>query len=396
VNLRQRLTDGLFRWYLRHQLIYQSCWEDPRVDRAALNIKPSDNVLAITSGGCNALAYALDEPQHIYAVDLNERQNALLELKLAGIRRLDFDLFFDFFGRGYSPDARQVYRDRLRPELTSQSRRYWDRRIHQFSNSRRSFYTRGGIGNGIWLFRWYIDHVARLRPTMNRLFESGNVDEQVRIYREQLRDRFWKWPVRKLFNSRFVLASAGIPESQWRHSRQESPDVVAHLDRCAEQVLGAIPLQDNYFWQLYVHGAYTQACCPDYLKAENFARLKGGLAERISIHTATVSDFLRANNVRISKFALLDHFDWSASRPADELAVQWQAILDRAQPDARLLWRSMGSQTDFFHDCCVTFGGESRRVGDLLNYDRQLADSLKGQERANAYPGLFIAELRGS
>ena len=31
----------------------------------------------ITSGGCNALDYLLDEPRRIYAVDMNPRQNAL-------------------------------------------------------------------------------------------------------------------------------------------------------------------------------------------------------------------------------------------------------------------------------------------------------------------------------
>ncbi len=396
VDLRQRLSDRLFRFYLRRQLIYQSCWEDPQVDRAALNITPHDTVLTITSGGCNALAYALDEPQQIYAVDLNERQNALLELKLAGIQRLDFDRFFEFFGLGYSPVARQVYRDRLRTVLSKPSRRYWDRRIYQFGNARRTFYTRGGIGNGIWLFRWYIDYVARLRPAINRLFESDDVDQQVRIYRAELRDRFWTWPVRRLLNSSLLLRSAGIPSSQQRHSRQTAPDVAAHLDRCAEQVLGTIPLRKNYFWQLYVHGSYTRECCPDYLKADNFQRLKDGLVDRISIHTSTVGDFLRSNKARISKFALLDHFDWSSRSPADEHGRQWQAILDRAEPHARLIWRSMGSETDFFHGGRVEYGGQWQRVGDLLDYDRQLADSLRAKERVNAYSGLFIAALKAT
>ena len=66
--------------FLTRQLVYASCWEDPRIDRAALRIGPADTVLTITSAGCNALAYALDGPKHVYAVDLNYRQNALLEL----------------------------------------------------------------------------------------------------------------------------------------------------------------------------------------------------------------------------------------------------------------------------------------------------------------------------
>lgn len=43
------------------------------------------------------LDYALLEPRHVYDVDLNYRQNALLELKLAAIKHLDFDHFFAMF-----------------------------------------------------------------------------------------------------------------------------------------------------------------------------------------------------------------------------------------------------------------------------------------------------------
>ena len=37
----------------------------------------------LTSAGCNALDYLLDGPAEIHAVDVNFRQNALLELKAA-------------------------------------------------------------------------------------------------------------------------------------------------------------------------------------------------------------------------------------------------------------------------------------------------------------------------
>jgi S-adenosylmethionine-diacylglycerol 3-amino-3-carboxypropyl transferase len=81
-------------------LIYNACWEDPAVDRQALGIAPGDRMLVITSAGCNVLDYALAGPAAIHAVDANPRQNALLELKLAGIRRLAFDDFFLLFGAG--------------------------------------------------------------------------------------------------------------------------------------------------------------------------------------------------------------------------------------------------------------------------------------------------------
>ena len=59
-----------------HNLVYNTCWEDPRLDRQALQLGPDDTLAMITSAGCNALDYALDGPRRIYCIDVNPRQNA--------------------------------------------------------------------------------------------------------------------------------------------------------------------------------------------------------------------------------------------------------------------------------------------------------------------------------
>ncbi len=78
------------------QLIYNACWEDPRIDRELLALQPDSRVVMITSAGCNALDYLLDGPAEIHAIDVNPRQNAVLELKLALITRGDFGDLFEF------------------------------------------------------------------------------------------------------------------------------------------------------------------------------------------------------------------------------------------------------------------------------------------------------------
>lgn len=87
-TLRDKLDQKIFDAITSRSLVYNTCWEDPAVDRRALALGADDTVLVITSAGCNALDYALQAPRRIFAVDANPRQNALLQLKLAGIRRL--------------------------------------------------------------------------------------------------------------------------------------------------------------------------------------------------------------------------------------------------------------------------------------------------------------------
>ena len=102
------ISRRVFNTVHRNNLVYNTCWEDPRLDRVALELGADDNVLVITSAGCNALDYALTGPNHVYAVDMNPRQNALLELKISAIRNLDYEDFFRMFGEGKYKGFREV------------------------------------------------------------------------------------------------------------------------------------------------------------------------------------------------------------------------------------------------------------------------------------------------
>lgn len=77
-NLKDIWRDLAFSWLHKNNLVYVTCWEDPRLDLVALNLQAEDTMLVITSAGCNVLEYALARPKKIYAVDINPKQNALL------------------------------------------------------------------------------------------------------------------------------------------------------------------------------------------------------------------------------------------------------------------------------------------------------------------------------
>ena len=76
-----RIYDAIFARIHGCQLMFNACWEDPRLDRQLLQLNRQSRVLMVTSAGCNTLDYLLDDPAEIHAVDVNPRQNALLHLK---------------------------------------------------------------------------------------------------------------------------------------------------------------------------------------------------------------------------------------------------------------------------------------------------------------------------
>ncbi len=92
------VSGRVFQFVHGNNLVYNTCWEDPRLDRQALQLSNKDTVLVITSAGCNALDYLLAGAGSVHAVDMNPRQNALLELKASAIKNLDYPRFFQMFG----------------------------------------------------------------------------------------------------------------------------------------------------------------------------------------------------------------------------------------------------------------------------------------------------------
>ena len=121
-RLLKATEDLVFHHVHGGQLIYNTSWEDPRIDRQLMKLDGDSRVVMITSAGCNALDYLLDGPAEIHAVDVNFRQNALLELKLAMIRRGEFADLFEMFGIGSHSAYKTVYRS-VQRELPDFARR---------------------------------------------------------------------------------------------------------------------------------------------------------------------------------------------------------------------------------------------------------------------------------
>jgi S-adenosylmethionine-diacylglycerol 3-amino-3-carboxypropyl transferase len=384
---RDRAPVGLAGWLFAavhgRQLVYNQCWEDPAVDRQALALQQGERVLAITSAGCNVLDYVL-AGAHVVAVDVNPRQNHLLELKRAAIRALDFDGFFELFGRGGSARAGALY-TRLRSELGEASRRFWDREIRLFDPQRArggSFYYAGSSGlfaHAIvrWMRGW-----ARLWVQVERLLAASSLDDQLHIYHGELRERLLGDALLRVVGSQAVLSLVGVPAPQRRLVRERPGGFPAFLRACLDHVMSVALLRDNYFWSVYLTGGYRRESCPEYLKPDSFARLKAGLVDHVETFTGTVTECLARPQPAIDAFVLLDHMDWLAARPG-LLEEEWRGIFRSAAPGARVIFRSGSADASFLPVSVL------RR----LNFERERADELHRRDRVGTYASFHLARL---
>lgn len=396
-KLQQWLSDKTFHLVHGRNLVYNTCWEDPALDRVALELSPKDTVLVITSAGCNALDYVLAGAGRVHAVDMNYRQNSLLEMKKAGIKKLSYDDFFQLFGQGKHHRIREIYLDCLRPALPKWTHQFWDRRFRFFAGTgwRKSFYFRGTSGTFARMINTYVDRVAKVRGDLEDLLACETVPEQDKLYHERLKPRFWKRFIKWAVRRDATLSLLGVPRPQrLQVEKYYEGGIAKFIEDSMEAVFAKLPLHNNYFWRVYLTGEYTTECCPEYLKKHNFERLKAGLIDQVTTHTATVSGFLKENNVAISRYVLLDHMDWLAFFKLPLLQDEWQAIVDRAAPQTKIIYRSGGLEVDYVEPLKVDVRGKVHEMRELLHYKPELAKKLHTQDRVHTYGSFYIADLR--
>jgi S-adenosylmethionine-diacylglycerol 3-amino-3-carboxypropyl transferase len=365
--------------------VYNTCWEDPKIDRQMMNINNDSSIVMITSAGCNALDYLLDSPAHIYAIDMNPKQNALLNLKLSVFRQGSFEQLFSMFGNGYYKPAKEFYYDSIRPILPPYATEFWDAKIKYFTNSKekRSFYFCGTSGKFAWIFNQYFDKHRKMRTLIDRLLSCTSLDEQKEVYKEiepKLMNKIVKW----CMDRHLTMTMLGVPRPQRQILIDTYPGGIAgFLSDNLKHIFTELPVQDNYFWYLYLNGNYTRECCPNYLKEENFNFVQSHV-DTITTHTTTMSDFLKNNPQEYSHYVLLDHQDWLASYNIAALEEEWKLILQNSTSGTKILMRSAGTSVDFFPDF----------VKEKVDFETKQTQKLHKLDRVGTYGSVYLATVR--
>jgi len=379
------LRDWLFRQMHTKNLVYNTCWEDPRCDRILMELQPDSEVVMITSAGCNALDYLLDDPAAVHCVDMNPRQNALLQLKLSVFQHTSFEELFGLFGRGAYPQAASLYRGALRMHLPGYARDFWDNHLRYFSGRglRKTFYHYSTSGTFAWLTQQYLRARKHLYEQVDQLFQADSLDRQQAIY-YGIENRVLNGLIEWVVNRHLTMCLVGVPRSQQLLFRDKYEEgAMGFIRESFRRVFTQLPLRDNYFWRLYWQGHYEPDCCPSYLQEEHFETLQER-GERIRLHTHTISGFLTENPGSYSHFVLLDHQDWLAENDRPALEEEWRLILANSRPGARILLRSAAEEVDFFPDFVL----------DAVEFEQEKTRQTHREDRVGTYASVYLGIVK--
>ena len=306
------------------RLNFTSTNEDGETERGALN--GCRRILCLTGTGTRVLDLLGGDAEEVVALDANRVQNALLDLKMAAIARLDRDACLAFLGIAPSADRLRTY-GALRDGLTSDARRYWDEQGRMVA---------GGIWHaGQWeaLLRWNARFLGLRGGAVRALMAAETPEEQARLWRRHFtsggllgtietlgRDLVWRLVMRE-------PAAAFLPDPKAVGARIE-----ADFGRAAQSFL----FRQSDIATLALRGRHAaDGPLPYHLRTENYARVRAHL-NRVRLVDGALADLAALGTGPFDGFSLSDFGSYCGSA---DYAACWAGIAAVADPGARFCER---------------------------------------------------------
>lgn len=306
-----RKTKHPFRRFTQ-KINYSSCNEDTRSELKALRIGQQDTVLAITGSGARPLDLLICQPEKVISIDMNPLQNHLLELKIAAIKNLAYDEYLEFLGVRESPERISLYK-RIRSDLTSGAREYWDRQSRELG--------KGVIYRGRW--ERYFQGLALIvklfrRKKIDRLFSFTDIENQIEFCRHKWNTKGWKIFILLVchrFFWKYIFRDPGF----YRYVPRDFP-VGDYIYTCLCRTLQTYLARENHFFSLLVHNRYiNESSLPIHLQEKYYPLLKKNVT-RIEIVTDSLQNFLEnLPEKSVHKFSLSDISSYTSEQDYDSI-----------------------------------------------------------------------------
>jgi S-adenosylmethionine-diacylglycerol 3-amino-3-carboxypropyl transferase len=323
------------------RIVYSQCWEDPVVAAEGLELGAEDDLLCLTSAGCNVLALSLSRPKSIIALDFSAAQNALLELKIAALRKLSYHEYVAFLGARKGADRVKTYRRRIRPELRDEARVHFDMHEKAIANG---IIHAGRFQKYLQTFRRRLLPLMHNRATVEDIMSLTDRDARELYYEEHWANRRWK-ALFTVFFGRAVMARLGRDPAFFKYVEKRNIGA-EFLERARWALIETSPAE-NHFLQYAMLGEYRDLDHgPLYLREANFDELRETV-DRIQIVQGDLEGHLATLEPgSLSKLYLSDLFEWVSAEHHVEMLrsiaratrsggrfVYWNLLVPRSRPD---------------------------------------------------------------
>jgi S-adenosylmethionine-diacylglycerol 3-amino-3-carboxypropyl transferase len=316
----------------RGTIVFSACNEDSLSEIRAFGSLEGKRVLCVTAGGGRVLNLLARMPKFVCAVDLNPAQNALLELKIAGMRALDHTGYLEFLGVRPAARDRAATYERLRPRLSDGAQGFFDANLALIQD--------GVLMQGkLERFLRRLAKVVRLGHPLglSQLFSFEDIAQQ-RAFMTRWDTLLWRTLAQNLARRWVMQVFSGDP-GFYRYVPEHIPLHRAIYDRVHQYFWNHLA-RENALLQLVFFGRYVyEPALPIYLNAATYERTRAAL-ERVQIETITarVDDALEYG--ASEPFDAFSLSDISSYLDDEAHARLFERVLRAARPGAALCSRS--------------------------------------------------------
>ncbi|HEX8658473.1 MAG TPA: DUF3419 family protein [Hymenobacter sp.] len=287
-----------------NRLRYSLVWEDSHTLYDALTIGPTDDVLVITSAGCNVLNALLKRPRSVTAIDLNPVQNRLLLLKCRLIRHHKPDLLRALMGFD-GPLAVGATWQRVAPTLPVDMRAYWQPFFEAHP---------GGILTAGKLEEYILGFLPTLgagtQAKLRQLLYLSTVAEQRDFFAAELDGTVFQEQFIAYFDE--ANLSKGRDPALFKYALESGGQ--AFYSRLKSTVATKL-VRDNFFFRFFFFGpvGLPEALLPPCYQRRNHERLRRHLPNLKVLTGEAVSHLSSPAGQSITKASLSNIFEYASS-----------------------------------------------------------------------------------
>jgi S-adenosylmethionine-diacylglycerol 3-amino-3-carboxypropyl transferase len=350
---------------VRHDILrYANCWEDADLLLEGLNVSPGDRVLSIGSAGDNSLSLLVDDPALVVAVDINEVQLYLIDLKKVAIQELDYQTFLGFLGFHESAARASIFHE-LKYLLPAAAREYWDSNLELIENG---IVHQGKFEKYFRLFRKSVLPLIHSKLTVNNLLADKSAKEQAEFFYKHWNNLRWRLLLRVFF-SRFLMGKIGRdPE----FLNEVKLNVSTYIANKSESHLSSRDCQTNHFLHYIMKGSFDGQL-PHYAREENFEIIKARIGRLETFYGFAEESMMR--HEKFNKFNLSNIFEYMDTETFKN--VSEKIINDSSANSTFTYWNLMVPR-------------HMSKVTDAVNMDIELSKSLTAKDKCFFYSGIIV------
>lgn len=348
-----------------HIIRYANCWEDAGVLLKGLSPPQGARILSIASAGDNSFSLLTCHPEQVLAVDINQAQLFVTELKKQAIKYLAYEEVLEFLG--FRPcDNRLAYFNRIKKELSGPCRKFWE--SHEYAM------IHGLIFQGKFerYFRFFVHNVVSFihrKQTVQQLFDAKNEAEQEMFYAKKWNT--WRWKLLfRIFFSRTVMGRYGRDK---KFFTEVGGDVAKTIYKRAGNHLKSSRVFQNELLRFTLTGDF-HPLLPHYLQADHFKTVQQNI-DRLTLKKGYIEEIADEND-RFDAMNLSNIFEYMNM---EEFKAVTQKILHYTNPGSRMAYWNLLVP---------------RRISQIFDrevqYEKQLSETLSQQDKGFFYKQIII------